>query len=446
MDSGIDHADLNVVERVDFQTDGAQGDPDGHGTHVAGTLGALDNATGVLGVAPGVSIHDYRVLDATGNGDVSVVIAAVEEITKQKLANPSTPMVVNMSIGEDIGTTQYTALDEAIQHSISLGVVYVISAGNYGEDADEYTPAHVEGAITVGSFRKDRGHSWFSNHGAKVDILAPGEDVLSLAPDGGLDLMSGTSMAAAHVSGGAVRYLADNPSASAAQVLSALLSTSGIEVENAPAATSTAGLSVQSTLGLDIRVSSSYDDAEERRSNGDMYRTSSDLELSHDGSTDQLIGIRFRDLRIPAGAVITRAYVQFTVDETNSGATSLTISGQAADNAAYFSSSDYDISSRAKTASSVAWSPAPWTSVGAAGEAQRTPDVTAILNEITSRPGWASGNSLVLMLEGTGERTAESYNGSSSRAPVLHIEGFGFDPAPASSWTGCDDDDECDDD
>ena len=164
------------------------------------------------------------------------------------------------------------------------------------------------------------------------------------------------------------------------------------------------------------------DDAEEKVSDGDMDRGSSDLELVEEGSTPQLVGMRFRSITIPQGATITNAYVQFTVDETDSEATSVTIRGQDADDAASFSSSDYDISSRATTSASAAWSPTPWNRVGQAGPTQQTPDLSSIIQEIVNRGGWSSGNNLVVLVTGTGERTAESYDGSSSKAPLLHVE------------------------
>ncbi len=122
---------------------------------------------------------------------------------------------------------------------------------------------------------------------------------------------------------------------------------------------------------IDVRVSSGNDDAEER-SSGNMDLTSSDLELVDDGSeTGQVIGMRFAGVDIPQGAAIVDAHVQFQVDEISSGAVSLEIQGQAADDADIFSSASGDITSRSRTTASVAWSPPDWNSVGAAGSDQR---------------------------------------------------------------------------
>jgi hypothetical protein len=171
---------------------------------------------------------------------------------------------------------------------------------------------------------------------------------------------------------------------------------------------------------LEVRVSASSDDAEER-SSGRIKLTSSDLELVFD-RTDQTVGVRFNSLHIPQGAAITNAYVQFQVDETHTVATSLTIQGEDTDNATTFLNSKHNISSRPRTTASALWNPAPWTSKGEAGPNQRTPNIASIIQEVTNRSGWSSGNSLVLIVTGTGERAAESFNGDQAGAPMLHIE------------------------
>jgi hypothetical protein len=168
------------------------------------------------------------------------------------------------------------------------------------------------------------------------------------------------------------------------------------------------------------RISSDMDDVEEK-SNGRMYTTSSDLELTYDGN-EQTVGLRYTRVTIPQGATITNAYVQFTTDETNSGATSLTIRAEDENNASAFSESRYNVSSRRQTAAAVNWQPAAWNSVGSAGSDQRTPNLKSLVQEVVNRSDWNSGNSLVLMVTGSGERTAESHNGSSSKAPLLHID------------------------
>jgi hypothetical protein len=170
----------------------------------------------------------------------------------------------------------------------------------------------------------------------------------------------------------------------------------------------------------EVRVIASSDDAEESAS-GSVSLGSSDLELVYDGS-NQTVGIRFRNVPIPAGSVIHNAYVQFQVDEANSVTTALTIRGEASDNPATFTSGGGNVSSRPRTAASTPWSPAGWPTVGQAGPEQRTPSIAEIVQEIVRRVGWASGNALALILTGSGKRVAEAYDGSAAAAPLLHIE------------------------
>lgn len=170
---------------------------------------------------------------------------------------------------------------------------------------------------------------------------------------------------------------------------------------------------------LDVRVAASTDDAEEAGSGG-VSLTSSDLELTND-SSDQTVGIRFAKVAIPQGAVIKRAWVQFKVDETSTDKTTLSIAAQAADNAATFTTSSKNVSSRGRT-SAVAWAPVSWTSLKAASTAQRTPDLSAIIQQVVARPGWTNGNALVLVVTGKGRRVAVAYDGDRAGAPLLHVE------------------------
>lgn len=172
---------------------------------------------------------------------------------------------------------------------------------------------------------------------------------------------------------------------------------------------------------IEVRVSTSQDDAEERAS-GSVRLTSSDLELVNDRGRRQTVGMRFNGINVPRGASITHAYIQFQVDEPDAGSVSLTIRGEATNSAQAFNSTSHNLSSRATTNAAVNWSPPAWNTVGAAGQNQRTPNLAAIIQEIIKRNGWNSGNSLVILISGSGERTAESYNGNSNAAPLLHIE------------------------
>ncbi len=184
---------------------------------------------------------------------------------------------------------------------------------------------------------------------------------------------------------------------------------------------------------LDIPVSASSDDAEENTTTGKVDRNSTDLELVDQEAQSQLVGMRFNGLNIPQGATITKAFVQFQTDETYSGTTSLVIHGQATNNAPTFTTVNANISSRVQTNAAIDWAPAPWTNIGEAGAAQQTPNIASIIQEIVNRSGWSSGNSLALMISGSGRHTAESFNGDPAGAPVLHVEyslGTGNNQAP----------------
>ncbi|MCB0616950.1 MAG: hypothetical protein KDC75_26715, partial [Phaeodactylibacter sp.] len=151
------------------------------------------------------------------------------------------------------------------------------------------------------------------------------------------------------------------------------------------------------------RISTSEDDAEERAS-GAVDLTSSDLELAEDPNQGkQAVGLRFTTLNLPQGVVISRAYVQFTVDETSSGAPcDLDIYGLASDNTPAFTGADNDISYRTRTKASVAWAPKDWEGVGDAKEAQQTPDISTIIQDIVNRPSYTANSSIGLLIEGIG--------------------------------------------
>jgi hypothetical protein len=174
---------------------------------------------------------------------------------------------------------------------------------------------------------------------------------------------------------------------------------------------------------LRIPIVSSVDDVEERiSSGGGMSLTSNDLEFTEDGVLQQVVGLRFRNLGIPSGSTILGARIQFTVDEIHSAPTSLTVEGEASDDASRFLDVPENLTSRPRTASAVGWSPPAWTDVGAADADQRTPELTAIVQEIVERPGWTAGNAMVFVISGSGHRTAEAYDGVPDRVAVLEVE------------------------
>ncbi|MBI3151310.1 MAG: cadherin repeat domain-containing protein [Chloroflexi bacterium] len=172
---------------------------------------------------------------------------------------------------------------------------------------------------------------------------------------------------------------------------------------------------------VDIRIASGSDDVEEG-SNGSMYLDSTDLEIVYDINV-QTVGLRFTGVNIPQGAVIASAFVQFKVDETSSQSISLQVQGEASANAPAFINTARNLSSRPRTANSIAWLPSPWTNVGTRGTDQATPNLAPVIQEIVNQPGWASGNSLVLIMTGpAGKRVAEAFEGDAAGAPLLHIE------------------------
>jgi hypothetical protein len=184
----------------------------------------------------------------------------------------------------------------------------------------------------------------------------------------------------------------------------------------------TVTVSPNNVQSLDIRVSVGADDAEERADNS-VAPGSPDLDLMAADESNLVVGTRFRNVAIPQGATITNAYLQFTADEAHSGATSITIKGEAADNPAVFQNATANISSRPTTTASTAWPVNPWVNVGDALAAQRSPNLAAVVQEIVNRPGWVSGNALVLLVTGSGTRVARSFNAvSGTTAPLLHVE------------------------
>lgn len=218
IDSGIRATHTDFGGRVSDQgftaiNDGnGTGDCNGHGTHVAGTVGGTTS-----GIAPGVILHSVRVFPCSGSTSNSNVIAGVDWVT----ANRVLPAVANMSLGGAPNTSKETA----VRNSIAAGVTYVVSAGNNNVDACTQSPALVAEAITVGATDSQDLRASFSNYGTCVDLFAPGVSIIapSFSSDTGWASKNGTSMAAPHVAGVAALYLQHAPSAAPAMVASAII-------------------------------------------------------------------------------------------------------------------------------------------------------------------------------------------------------------------------------
>ncbi len=187
-------------------------DCQGHGSHVAGTVGGTTH-----GVAKSVTLHPVRVLGCDGSGTNSGVIAGIDWVR----SNHTKPAVANMSLGGGASS----AVDTAVANLVSAGVTTVVAAGNDSANACNYSPARAPSAITVGSTTNTDGMSSFSNYGSCVDIFAPGSSIVSvgISSNTATATLSGTSMASPHVAGAAALYLYANPNATPSAVATALV-------------------------------------------------------------------------------------------------------------------------------------------------------------------------------------------------------------------------------
>jgi chitodextrinase len=188
--------------------------------------------------------------------------------------------------------------------------------------------------------------------------------------------------------------------------------------ESDPSSALDVSTGVSEPVTLTIQIANADDDAEENMVSGNINLTSGDLELG-EANAPQRVGLRFPGVSISQGATILSAHLQFAVDEVSTGAASLQVRGELSENAARYTSANSDIGGRPTTSAVASWSPPDWTTVGSSGPAQRTGDLGALVQEIVSQPGWASGNALALVVTGSGTRTAES--SKSGPAPVLEI-------------------------
>jgi subtilisin family serine protease len=228
LDSGIrtTHQEFGGRARSgwDFVDDDAVADDcNGHGTHVAGTIGGA-----TLGVARDVKLVAVRVLDCKGTGSYAQIIAGIDWVT----AHAAKPAVANMSLG---GTTS-KALDDAVNRSIAKGITYAVAAGNDHRNACKQSPADTPNAITVGATDNTDTRASFSNSGSCLDIFAPGVRIESASNAGNTatKVMSGTSMASPHVAGAAALVLGAHPDWTPAQVRNELVGKAGAGLVHNP--------------------------------------------------------------------------------------------------------------------------------------------------------------------------------------------------------------------
>ncbi len=218
LDSGIRGTHQQFAGRIgngwDFmERDADPQDCNGHGTHVAGTVGGVS-----YGVAKHVTLHAVRVLNCEGAGALSIVLAGVDWVT----ANAVRPAVANMSL---TCRCTFKPLEDAVRASIAGGITYTIAAGNNSASACDATPALVSLAITVGATDRLDRQSALTNWGPCLDIYAPGEDITSasISGDSAAEVKHGTSVAAPHVAGAAALYLQHHPYATPQQVRDAVV-------------------------------------------------------------------------------------------------------------------------------------------------------------------------------------------------------------------------------
>jgi hypothetical protein len=218
LDTGVAaHEDLVIKGGVSF-VDGASSfeDDQGHGTHIAGTIGAINNKLGVVGVAPEANIYSVKVLDKNGTGSYSQIIQGIGWAIENRMN------IISMSLG---GNTDSQALHEIILKAKEQGIILVAAAGNSGQGVEtEAYPAKYSEVISVGAIDSLHKRASFSSTGSELDLMAPGLNILSTTFDGKYGVMSGTSMAAPHVAGIAASIWSSNYELTSDEVQNKLLS------------------------------------------------------------------------------------------------------------------------------------------------------------------------------------------------------------------------------
>ncbi|WP_230500606.1 S8 family peptidase [Sutcliffiella rhizosphaerae] len=223
LDTGIDanHVDLNVRGGASFISGESNPyqDGNGHGTHVAGTVAALNNSTGVLGVAYNADLYAVKVLNSSGSGTLSGIAQGIEWSISNGMH------VINMSLGASSGST---ALQRACDNAYARGIVVIAAAGNSGAIGNQNTigyPARYSSVIAVGAVSSNNTRASFSSVGNELEVMAPGVSILSTTPGNNYASFNGTSMAAPHVAGAAALIKAKYPNMTNVQIRDRLRNT-----------------------------------------------------------------------------------------------------------------------------------------------------------------------------------------------------------------------------
>jgi subtilisin len=239
LDTGVDFDHTDLAANVDLtyakdcvnESGETFNDLNGHGTHVSGTIAAVNNSIGSIGIGQQIKIAPVKVLNRRGSGSWSSIICGIDHVT----ANAGTIKVANMSLGgsgSECNSSSCTksALQLAIERSVNAGVTYAVAAGNEGVNAATKVPAAYDAVITVSAYKdangtlsSDDGWASWTNFGADVDIAAPGVSIYSTWKGNAYNTISGTSMACPHVAAAAALYLAKYPGASPSQVRAGLI-------------------------------------------------------------------------------------------------------------------------------------------------------------------------------------------------------------------------------
>ncbi len=277
---------VSGIDVIDEDRDST--DCNGHGTHVAGTIGGR-----TYGVAKNAKLIGVRVLDCGGSGTYSGVIEGIEWVTENHIK----PAVVNMSLG---GPTSQ-ALDEAVHASINAGITYVVAAGNDSARACDGSPSRVPQAVTVGSTNRSDFRSYFSNYGDCLDIFAPGQEIKSawLTSNEATKTISGTSMASPHVAGVAALYLGLFPQAKAAEVTAAILGAGTVNrVQNAGSGSPNRLLNMSFLGSSDLEPPPAGPPADSVLRNGVPVKLTAERNENYDFTVEVPPGVSFMEISI----------------------------------------------------------------------------------------------------------------------------------------------------